>query len=115
MSPWVELARRVLETLAQGSHVSTFDALQLRNCALRPEDSMVPLAEIAISILAHGEGSASDAVQARRLCAEFIMTDVELAFTFIEVARTSRIAEVAMKWSWFFGHKKGLFLDRGRH
>jgi len=22
--------------------------------------------------------------------------------------------EVYVKWSWFFGHKKGLFLDRGR-
>jgi hypothetical protein len=23
--------------------------------------------------------------------------------------------EQAMKWSWFSGHKKGPFLDRGRH
>jgi hypothetical protein len=95
MSPRVELARRVLETLAHGHRVSTFDAFQLRNWALRPEDSMLTLAEIAISILAYGEGSSSDAAQARRLCAEFIMTDIELGFTLMEVARTSRIAEVA--------------------
>jgi hypothetical protein len=54
---------------------------------------MLPLAEIAISILAYGEGGASDAAQARRLCAEFILADIELAFTFMEVGRTSRIEE----------------------
>jgi hypothetical protein len=69
--------------------------MRLRGWAPRPEDSMLTLAEIAISILTHDQGSSSDAVQARRLCAEFIMTDIELAFTFLEVARTSRIAEVA--------------------
>ena len=59
MSPRVELARRVLETLAEGHRVSTLDAFQLRNWALRPEDSMLTLKEIAISILANGERSAS--------------------------------------------------------
>jgi hypothetical protein len=47
----VELARRVLETLILGDRVSTSDALQLRNWALSPEDSMLPLEEIAIRIL----------------------------------------------------------------
>jgi hypothetical protein len=93
MSPRVELARRVLAALARGHHVSTIDAFQLRNWALHPEDSMLPLAEIAIRILTHNEGIIADAVTARRLCAEFIMTDLDLAFTFMHVARTSRIAE----------------------
>jgi hypothetical protein len=51
MSPRVELARRVLETLILGDRVSTSDALQLRNWALCPEDSMLTLEEIAIRIL----------------------------------------------------------------
>jgi len=50
MSPRVELARRVLETLVRGDRVSTSDALQWRNWALRPEDSMLTLQEIAIRI-----------------------------------------------------------------
>ena len=57
MSPRVELARRVLAALVLGDHVPTLDAFQLRNWALRPEDSMLPLVEIAISILEHEEGS----------------------------------------------------------
>jgi hypothetical protein len=52
ISQRVELARRVLETLLQGDHVSTPDAMQLRNWALRPEDSVLTLEEIAIRILA---------------------------------------------------------------
>ena len=51
MSPKEELARRVLETLARGGLVSTEDALQLRNWAVRPEDSALSLAEIARRIL----------------------------------------------------------------
>jgi|HubBroStandDraft_5_1064220.scaffolds.fasta_scaffold267488_1 hypothetical protein len=58
MSPRVELARRILETLALGHCVSTLDAFQLRYWALRPEDSMLTLEEIAIRILEHGERSA---------------------------------------------------------
>jgi hypothetical protein len=58
MSPRVELARRVLETLAEGHRVSTSDAFRLRYWALRPEYSMLTLEEIAIRILAHGERSA---------------------------------------------------------
>ena len=56
MSPRVELARRVLETLVLGDRVSTSDALQLRNWALRPEDSMLTLEEIAIRILNDDKG-----------------------------------------------------------
>lgn len=59
MSPRVELARRVLETLVLGDRVSTLDAFQLRNWALRPEDSMLTLTEIAISILDHDRGGTS--------------------------------------------------------
>lgn len=51
MSPRVELARRVLEALVLGHRVSTSDAFQLRSLALRPEDSVLTLEEIAISIL----------------------------------------------------------------
>jgi hypothetical protein len=46
-----QLARRVLETLAQGDSVSFDEAIQLRNWAVRPEDSLLPLAEIARAIL----------------------------------------------------------------
>jgi hypothetical protein len=59
MSPRVELARRVLETLVRGERVSTSDALQLRNWALRPEDSMLTLQEIAIRILNDEKGQQS--------------------------------------------------------
>lgn len=60
MSPRVELARRVLEAIAKGHHIPTLDAFQLRNWALRPEDCMLPLAEIAIRILEDDEGSTSE-------------------------------------------------------
>ena len=51
MSTQTELARRVLESLAQGGIVSTQDALQLRLWAIRPEDSVLTLEEIAHRIL----------------------------------------------------------------
>ena len=57
MSPRVELARRVLAALAQGYPVPTLDAFQLRNWALRPEDSVLPLGEIAIRILENEEAT----------------------------------------------------------
>jgi hypothetical protein len=60
MSPRVELARRVLKTLAQGNLVLPSDALQLRNWAVRPEGRMLTLTEIAIRILDHDEGSTSE-------------------------------------------------------
>jgi hypothetical protein len=59
MSPRVELAGRVLAALAHGYRVPTLDAFQLRNWAIRPEDSVLPLAEIAIRILEHEEGGTS--------------------------------------------------------
>jgi DNA-binding response OmpR family regulator len=51
MSSRAELARRVLEHLAQGDLVSAHDAFQLRNWAVRPEDSMLTLEEIGQRIL----------------------------------------------------------------
>jgi hypothetical protein len=70
MSPRVELARRVLETLAEGHRVSTRDAFQLRYWALRPEDSMLTLVEIATSILAYDESSASDLLKSKSMKSE---------------------------------------------
>jgi hypothetical protein len=61
----------------------------LRNWAVRPEDSVLKLEEIAHRILDQGEdpkaiaGSIDDVPQAgnwRRAGAEFIMTDLELDF-----------------------------------
>jgi hypothetical protein len=46
-----ELARRVLDILAKGDSVPFRDAIQLRNWAIRPEDAMLPLEEIAHGIL----------------------------------------------------------------
>jgi hypothetical protein len=60
MSPRVELARRVLEAITHGSYVPALDAFQLRNWAVRPEDCVLPLMEIAIRILEHEEGSTSE-------------------------------------------------------
>ena len=50
-SPRAELARLVLDTLANGNRVSFHDAIQLRKWAVSPEDAMLPLAEIARRIL----------------------------------------------------------------
>jgi hypothetical protein len=97
MSARAELARRVLKNLAQGCLVSTNDALQLRNWAVSPEDSVLTLDDIAHRILDQDEdpkaiaSSMDDAPQAgnwRRACAEFVMADLELAFTFLDIART---------------------------
>jgi hypothetical protein len=51
MSARAELARRVLEALERGEGVPTQDALQLRNWANSPEDSVLTLKEIAERIL----------------------------------------------------------------
>ena len=97
MSARAELARRVLKNLAQGGLVPTNDALQLRNWAVRPEDSVLTLDEIAHRILDQDKGpmaiasSMDDAPQAgnwRRACAELIMADLELGFTFLDIARS---------------------------
>ena len=47
----IDLARRVLTMLANGQRVPTFEILQLRNWAIRPEHSMLSLREIAQAIL----------------------------------------------------------------
>jgi dTDP-4-dehydrorhamnose reductase len=60
MSSRAELARRVLENIMQGDLVSTHDALQLRNCAVRPEDSLLSLEEIAQRILEDEDPEASN-------------------------------------------------------
>jgi hypothetical protein len=51
MSAKAELARRVMQIFALGESVSTLDALQLRNWALTPQGTMLPLEEIALRIL----------------------------------------------------------------
>ena len=54
-----ELARRILETLAKGAAVTFDDAIRLRKWAVRPEDALLPLAEIALGILAQEANSMS--------------------------------------------------------
>ena len=106
MSAKAELARRVLENLAQGHLVPTHDALQLRNWAVRPEDVVLTLEELAHRILDQDgdpkatAGSMDDVPQVRnwrRVRAEFIMTDLALAFTFLDIGRTSWITETARR------------------
>jgi hypothetical protein len=46
-----ELARHILQLLAHGQLVPSYDAVQLRNWAVRPEDAMLSLEEIALYIL----------------------------------------------------------------
>jgi hypothetical protein len=59
MSGPAQLAQRVLQMLASGNPVSEYDALQLRNWAVRPEDAMLTLKEIALRILREEENSNS--------------------------------------------------------
>ena len=56
-----QLAKRILETLARGDAVSLNDAIQLRNWAARPKDSLRPLAEIARAILDQEENRVAKA------------------------------------------------------
>jgi hypothetical protein len=65
MSEKAELARRVLENLAQGHPVPTHDALQLRNWAVLPEDAMLPLEEIALRVLNQEENRNAKAARQR--------------------------------------------------
>jgi hypothetical protein len=46
----MELARLVLQILKEGQSVSVDGALQLRNWSATPEDSMLPLDQIALRI-----------------------------------------------------------------
>jgi hypothetical protein len=62
----IQLAKRVLETLAQGDTVSFDDAIQLRNWAVRPEDSLLSLAEIARAILDREENRDAKAAKGGR-------------------------------------------------
>jgi hypothetical protein len=94
-----ELARAVLRMLMAGHAVPTHHAIQLRNWAVCSEDSVLPLEEIARRILGRA-GSVADAPQAgdwRRAGAEFIVADLELAFTFLEIARTSLVTETVRR------------------
>ena len=60
----VGLARRVIATLTEGGSVSFYDALRLRNWADRPEDGLLPLAEIAYGIVSQGEAQLASAAEA---------------------------------------------------
>jgi hypothetical protein len=94
-----ELARAVLQMLMAGHAVPMHQAIRLRNAAICPEDSVLPLEEIAQRILAR-DGRVADAPLAsdwRRVGAEFIIVDLELAFTFLEIARTSRVSETVRR------------------
>jgi hypothetical protein len=51
--PRAELASQVLNMITHGYPVTSHDALQLRNWAIRPDDAMLSLEEIAYRILAH--------------------------------------------------------------
>jgi hypothetical protein len=55
MSARAELARRVLQMLANGKPVPERDAFQLRNWAVHPEDVILTLREIALRILSEEE------------------------------------------------------------
>ena len=98
MSAQTELARAVLRMLMAGHAVPTHHAIQLRNWAVSSEDSVLPLEEIARRIL--GRAGMADAPQIgdwRRGGAEFLIADLELAFTFLEIARTSWVTKTARR------------------
>ena len=65
MSTKAELARRVLEMLVHGDPVPTLDALQLRKWAVRPQDAVLPLEEIANRVLNHEERKNAKAAEQR--------------------------------------------------
>jgi hypothetical protein len=58
-----DLARRVLDLLTHGQHVTEHDAFQLRNWALSPDDAMLSLEEIACRILKAEENSNAKAAK----------------------------------------------------
>jgi hypothetical protein len=61
-----QLAKRVLETLEQGDSVPFDDAIRLRNWAVHPEDSLLPLVEIARAILDWEENSNANSAEGGR-------------------------------------------------
>lgn len=94
-----ELARAVLHMLMAGHAVPTHYAIQLRNWAVCSEDSVLPLEEIIQRILGR-TGSMADGPQVggwRRACAEFIIADLKLALTFLEIAGTSSVTETVRR------------------
>jgi hypothetical protein len=60
-----ELASHVLKLSAHGQAPATKDALQLRNWAIRPEDAMLSLEEIACRILSQEENRHAKAAERR--------------------------------------------------
>jgi hypothetical protein len=92
-----ELARAVLQMLMTGHAVPAHHAIQLRNWAVC--SAVLPLEEIAWHILGR-TGIMADAppvVDWRRVGAEFIVADLKLAFTFLEIARTSSVTETVRR------------------
>lgn len=94
-----ELARAVLQMLIAGHAVPTHRAIQLRNWAVCSEDSVLPLEEIARRILGRTgiRGEVQQVVDWRRVGADFIIADLELALTFLEIARTSSVNETVRR------------------
>jgi hypothetical protein len=58
-----ELARQVLDLLAHCQHVPERDALQLRSWAVKPDEAMLSLQEIAYRILKHEDHSSARAAK----------------------------------------------------
>jgi hypothetical protein len=58
-----DLARQVLMLLAQGQPVPIGDAFRLRNWAVRPENALLPLEEIAHDILVHAQKQHANAAK----------------------------------------------------
>ena len=99
MSAQRELARAVLQMLMAGHAVPTHHAIQLRDWAVCSEDSVLPLEEIARHILGR-PGIMTEVPLVgdwRRVGAEFIIADLELAFTFLKIARTSSVTETVRR------------------
>lgn len=94
-----ELARAVLQMIIAGQAVPSHYAIQLRNWAVCSEDSVLPLEEIARHILGRHDIMAEvpPVGDWRRVGAEFIIADLELAFTFLKIARTSSVTETVRR------------------
>ena len=94
-----ELARAVLQMLMAGHAVPAHHAIQLRNWSVCSADSVLPLEEIAWHILGRTDimADAPPVVDWRRVGAEFIIADLKLAFTFLEIARTSSVTETVRR------------------
>jgi hypothetical protein len=82
-----ELARRVVDILAKGDCVPFRDAIQLRNWAIRPEDAMLSLEEIAHGILKQENPNEPEG-SSRPMPSwfEFLRMEADIALTLIGVA-----------------------------